>query len=191
MDVKKLRRIYITISILLGIFSPILCYILLPEFNIIEHPLSYFGVVEKTNLFWQVSLILIALGLLVNGLRAINNFIRRIGFHIALKIILLTSVFFLILTASFSMQYDFWHHLFAILFFLLYNFFVFFFGLIRSLSYVRRGLFSVVIGCLMLFSSLLLLPFPSSGIAEIAHISLIIFWNTSIFLKRKKNDLYK
>ena len=82
MDVKKIRRIYITISILLGVFSPIVCYILLPEFNIIEHPLSYLGVVEKTNLFWKISLTLIALGLLVNGLRAINNFIRITDFYI-------------------------------------------------------------------------------------------------------------
>ncbi|MEE2930936.1 MAG: DUF998 domain-containing protein [Bacteroidota bacterium] len=186
MYVKRLRRIYITISILLGILSPIICYILLPEFNIIKHPLSYFGIVEQTNMFWQFSLIIISFGLVINGIRRVNQFIKRKNFHIILKSILIVSTIFLILTALFTMKYDFWHHLFAILFFLTYNFFVFLFGIIRSLSYVRRGINSVIIGCLMLLSSLLILPFPSSGIAEVIYITLIILWNSLFFLKGMK-----
>ena len=61
--IKLIRNIYISCAIATGIISPIVCYLLLPEFNIKQHPLSYFGVVEKTNFLWQISLILISIGL--------------------------------------------------------------------------------------------------------------------------------
>ena len=184
--IKLIRRIYISICIALGVISPLICYFLLPEFNIKEYPLSYFGVVEKTNLFWQISLTLISIGLYVNGSGRIDEFIKRKKYHLPIRILLFIACSCLFLTAIFNLKYNYWHHLFAISFFLIYFFFVFIFGLIRSLTYVRRGLFSVIIGCLMLFSSILLLPFPSYGIAEITFISLVILWNLTLFVKSLK-----
>ena len=183
---KLIRRIYISGCIAIGVISPIVCYFLLPEFNIKQHPLSYFGIVERTNLFWQISLILISIGLYVNGSRRIDELIKRKKYHLPIKILLFIACSCLFLTAIFTLKYNYWHHVFAISFFLVYNFFVFIFGLVRSLTYVRRGLFSVLIGCSMLFSSILLLPFPSYGIAEITFTSLVIFWNTTLFVKSLK-----
>ena len=184
--IKLIRRIYISGCIAIGIISPIVCYFLLPEFNIKQHPLSYFGIVERTNLLWQVSLILISIGLYVNGNRRIDELIKRKKYHLPIKILLFIACSCLFLTAIFTLKYNYWHHVFAISFFLVYNFFVFIFGLARSLTYVRRGLFSVTIGCLMLLSSLLLLPFPSYGITEVIFISLVIIWNVTLFVKSLK-----
>ena len=184
--IRLIRKIYISCCITTGIISPIFCYFLLPEFNIIEHPLSYFGVVKKTNLFWQISLILISIGLYLNGSKRIDELIRIKKYHLPIRSMLFVSCSCLLLTAIFTLKYNYWHHVFAISFFLVYNFFVFIFGLARSLTYVRRGLFSVTIGCLMLLSSLLLLPFPSYGITEVIFISLVIIWNVTLFVKSLK-----
>ena len=184
--IKLIRKIYIFSCLVIGVISPIVCYFLLPEFNIKQHPLSYFGIVEKTSLFWQISLILISIGLYVNGNSCIDELIKIKKYHIPIKTLLFIACGCLFLTAIFTLKYNYWHHLFAILFFLVYNFFVFIFGLVRSLTYVRRGLFSVLIGCSMLFSSILILPFPSYGIAEITFFTLVIFWNTTLFIKSLK-----
>lgn len=184
--ITLIRRIYISCCITTGIISPIICCFLLPEFNIIKYPLSYFGVVKKTNIFWQISLILISIGLYLNGSKRISELIRIKKYHLPIRTILFIACSCLLLTAIFTLKHNYWHHLFAISFFLIYNFFVFIFGLARSLTYVRRGLFSVTIGCLMLLSSLLLLPFPSYGITEIIFISLVIIWNGTLFLKSLK-----
>jgi len=78
------------------------------------------------------------------------------------------------------------HKIPALLFFLTYNFFIFLFGLARSRSYVRKGLFSALTGSCMLLSSLLLIPFPSYGVAEIVYILLIFFWNIVMWLQQQK-----
>ena len=38
----------------------------------------------------------------------------------------------------------------------------------------------------MLLSSLLLIPFPSYGVAEVIYIMLVFFWNITIFIKTNK-----
>ena len=47
-------------------------------------------------------------------------------------------------------------------------------------------IFSVSIGSLMLLSSLLLIPFPSYGVAEVAYIFLVFFWNIIMWLQQQK-----
>ena len=83
------------------------------------------------------------------------------------------------------MEHHLFHKIIALIFFCGYNLFVFMFGIIRSFSYVKKGIFSVSIGTLMLLTSLLVIPFPSYGVAEISFIILISIWNTKILLKNK------
>ena len=100
-----------------------------------------------------------------------------------MKILLRISVLCLILTAVIDMSYHWTHKIVALIFFCGYNLFVFTFGLVRSLNYLKRGIFSVTMGTLMLLTSLLVIPFPSYGIAEIAFIILISIWNTKILFR--------
>ena len=196
--IKKIRKLYISFSILIGILSPLVIYISFVDWNgdgIInnadffdprEKPLSYFGIIDKTSTIWTISLIIVAIGLLWGGFTRINQFFKDFKQKITLKIIVFFAFICLIMTAIIPMNEGLWHKLPAILFFLSYNFFVFAFGLLRSLSQVRSGLFSVCIGSLMLLSTLLLIPFPKGGVSEILYIQLIAFWNLFMLFKGNK-----
>ena len=183
--IKVIRRIYIMFSILLGIGAPILCYWLIPHFNIENDPLSKFGISEHTSSIWLVSLMFISIGLWLNGEYRIEEMIRKKKWRPLLKWLLRVSTFSLLLMALIDMNWYWTHQILALLFFCGYNIFVFAFGIIRSLTYARRGIFSIIMATLMLFTSLLLLPFPSYGIAEIFYIFFIIMWNTKILFRKK------
>ena len=196
--IKKIRKIYIGLSILIGIASPLVIYISFVDWNgdgIInnadffdprEKPLSYFGIIDKTSTIWTISLIIVAIGLLWGGFTRINQFFKYFKHRIILKTTVFFSFICLIMTAIIPMNEGLWHKLPAILFFLSYNFFVFTFGLLRSLSQVRSGFFSVCIGSLMLLSTLFLIPFPKGGVSEILYIQLIAFWNLFMLFKGNK-----
>tara|TARA_B100001250_G_scaffold353971_1_gene327565 strand:+ start:181 stop:810 length:630 start_codon:yes stop_codon:yes gene_type:complete len=191
--IKFIRKIYILFSIFIGILSPLVCLYFAKDVNLTEKPLSYFALVDSTSIIWFISLIIIAIGLFWNGNARINQLIRNKNYKLLLKLALIISTFSLIGTATITMKFELAHKLFAASFFLIYNFFVFLFGLIRSLSQVREGFFSVTMGSLMLLSILLLIPFPSYGVAEIVYIQLCICWNLVLFIKgqkiNKKKDL--
>ena len=84
--VRIIRKIYLGISILVGILSPLVIYISFVDWNgdgIInnsdffdprEKPLSYFGIVDKTSTIWTILLIVVAIGLLWGGFTRINQF---------------------------------------------------------------------------------------------------------------------
>ena len=183
---KYIRKIYILTSILIGIISPLICLHFAKEVNLTEKPLSYFALIHKTSLFWLISLIILAIGIFWNGKEVINKFINNRILNLILKIILLLSSISLIGTALITMKYGLAHKIFALSFFLLYNFFVFLFGLFMSFSQVREGFFSVINGSLMLLSALLIIPFPSYGIAEIVYIQICVYWNLIMFIKSNK-----
>jgi len=199
--VKIIRKIYICLSILIGILSPLVIYISFIDWNndgIInnsdffdprEMPLSYFGIIDKTSLIWTTLLIIVAIGLLWGGFTRVNQFFKNFKQKIILKSIVLFSFICLIMVATIPMNEGLWHKLPAILFFLSYNFFIFCFGLLRSFSQVRNGFFSVCIGSLMLLSILFLIPFPKGGVSEILYIQLISFWNLFMLYKGNKRTL--
>ena len=184
--IQKIRRTYLIFSIILGIISPILCLYLFPEYDPRIHPVSYFGILKNTSWLFMISLIMFSIALFWNGLTIIRTIFKNTHYVLGLKILLLTSSICLFLTGAINMNFGHFHQIPALCFFLTYNFFIFLFGIARSQSYVRKGLFSVLIGSLMLLSSLLLIPFPSYGVAELAYIFLIFFWNTSMWLHKQK-----
>ena len=183
--VKRIRKFYLLFSILLGIASPLICLYLFPEYDPRIHPISYFGILQNTNYFFMFSLIIFAIAIFWNGITIIKKLIKNKSQQIWLLIILTTSSVCLFLTGTINMNFGTLHQIPALFFFLSYNFFIFLFGIIRSISYVRKGLFSVIIGSFMLLSSLLLIPFPSYGVAEVVYIFLIIVWNTVMWIHRQ------
>jgi hypothetical membrane protein len=182
------RRIYLIICLLLGAVTPLVCWYMIPDFNPIEKPLSYFGVVAHTSFIWNATLLVLAVGIYLNAQASFKAYFRKRRYRRFLRVLLWAAVCFLFLTAIVDMEHSLIHKLSAALFFITYNFFVFCFGLLRSLKYVRKGLFSVVIGSLMLLSSLLLLPFPSYGVFEIAYLSLILYWNSILLYNRVERE---
>ena len=181
---RLIRRIYLIVSLFLGILAPLFCWYMIPDFNPIHRPLSYFGVAELTFWYWNISVIIIATALFINAYRSIPIYFTNPNQKKLLEVLLSISFIALCAVALISMDNYIIHRVAAYSFFLVYNLFVFCFGFIRSLKYVRRGIFSITISILMLLSSLLLLPFPSYGIFEIAYFFLLLLWNTHLFYKR-------
>ena len=182
--VRFWRRVYLLFSMSLGVLSPLICWYMIPDFNPIEKPLSYFGVAEITAWYWNLSLIIISFAIYLNAKKSLPMYFIKIKTLRILRVLIVVSFISLFLTAVFSLNKPLIHRISSTGFFLTYNFFVFFFGISRSLKYLRKGLFSIFIGSLMLLSSLLLIPFPSYGVFEIVYVLLIIFWNASLFYKR-------
>ncbi len=182
--VRFWRRVYLLFSMSLGVISPLICWYMIPDFNPIEKPLSYFGVAEITAWYWNLSLIMISFAIYLNAKKSLPIYFNKLKTLRILRILLTVSFISLFLTAVVPMNRELLHRISASGFFLTYNFFVFFFGISRSLKYLRKGLFSIFIGALMLLSSLLLIPFPSYGVFEIVYVLLIVFWNASLFYKR-------
>ena len=178
------RRVYLIFSMFLGVASPVICSFMIPDFNPIEKPLSYFGVAELTAWYWNASLIMIAFAIYLNAKKSLRLYFNK-PFNIKiLHALIIISFVSLFLTAIVPMDNTLLHRISASSFFLTYNFFVFCFGIFRSLKYVRKGMLSMIVASLMLLSSLLLLPFPSYGVFEIVYGLLILFWNAHLFYKR-------
>jgi len=182
------RRVYLGFSLSLGIISPVICWYMIPDFNPITKPLSYFGVAELTSWYWNVSLIIIAFAIYVNAKRSLPSYFKKEAELKFLQTLLSISFVALCLTAIVSMDNLVVHRISAYSFFLGYNLFVFSFGFFHSSKYVRKGMFSMLVGSLMLLSSLLLIPFPSYGVFEIVYFSLLLFWNGHLFYKRMETE---
>lgn len=184
--IQKIRRIYFISSIIVGIASPLICLYFFPEFDPRIHPISYFGILQNTSLVFVISLVIFSGSIFWNGITVIRKLVKNEKYTVWLKLLVTISSLCLFLTGIIPMDFGPLHQIPALFFFLIYNFFIFLFGIARSRSYVRKGLFSVIIGSCMLLSSLLLIPFPSYGVAEIIYIFLIFVWNIIMWLKQQK-----
>ena len=174
--------------IFIGIFSPIYCWYLRPGFNPMEKPLSDFGIQEPTWLLWNSTLVFLALGIYLNAYTALRYYFKKRRFRYPLRVLLIISSLSLFFTGTIPMDYDIFHKIPAFLFFFTYNLFVFLFGFFRSLSTLRSGFLSIVIGLAMLFSLLLLLPFRSYGVFEFVYLALILIWNIYFLVIRIKEE---
>ena len=183
--IKKIRRWYITFSILLGILAPLVFIYLNPSFDPRIHPISHFGILADTKLFFKISIMILSIALFWNGETITRKMIKKNTWKNKLYILLLFASINLFLIGVIPMNWGLWHLLPAFFFFLFYTIFVFLFGIARSMSYVRKGFFSVFVAFLMLLTSLLINLFSSYGVAEIVYIFLIFLWNI-IMLSRKK-----
>ena len=189
-DFKKARfwrRLYLSFSIFLGLFSPLYCWYSFPSFNPFSDPLSKFGIEESTWIMWDVTLIISSIAIFLNSKHAIKYRFKKESTILFLNTLVIISSICLILIAIISIDVnESLHYWLAFMYFAVYNFYVFIFGLIRMYRDIRKGFFSVVMGSLMLLSTLLLIPFEGLGIFEIIYTSLVIFWNLVIFIKRLK-----
>ena len=184
--IKKIRRTYLIFSIIIGIISPLILLYFSPDFDPRTDPLSKFGILKNSAPIFMISLIIFSIALLWNGLTIVRKAIKNKHYRFILKLLLIIATINLFLTAIIPMDKGIWHQAPALCFFLIYNFFIFLFGIARSLSYVRRGFVSVMTGSLMLLSYLLVIPFESYGVAEVIYIFLIFFWNVIMWLKQHK-----
>ena len=153
-SIEKIRKLYLISSILVGILSPLTCLYLFPDFDPKKYPISYFGIFKDTSLIFLISLVIFSIAIFWNGITIIRKLIKQKKYHFILKALLITASVCLFITGIIPMDFKLLHQIPALFFFLIYNFFIFMFGITRSLSYVRKGLFSVLTGSVMLLSFL-------------------------------------
>ena len=183
--IRTLRRIFLALSILLGVFSPLFFLYKFPDFNPVIEPISTFGIKESTYLFWDFTIIVLAVAIFLNSKQAIKHHFRKKNVRLFLNLLVIVSSIALSFVAIISMKMNEpLHQAAAFTYFLVYNFYVFIFGLLRMYKDLRKGFFSVIMGCLMLLSTLLIIPFESYGVFEIFYVALVLFWNIVIFIKR-------
>ena len=123
--VRFWRRVYLIFSMALGIISPLICWYMLPDFNPIEKPLSYFGVAELTSWYWNLSLIILAFAIYLNGKKSIIHYFKIPKRNYTLSFLLFISFISLLLTAIIPMDNKLPHRISASFFFLIYNLFFF------------------------------------------------------------------
>ena len=123
--VKKIRKIYLAFSILLGILTPLTCVYLFPEFDPRIHPVSYFGILKNTTLIFTFSLIIFSAAILWNGITIIRKLIKNQKSQFWLRLILIISSLCLFLTGIINMDFGPFHQIPALFFFLTYNFLIF------------------------------------------------------------------
>ena len=151
--VKKIRRIYLFFSILLGVISPLLCIYLFPEFDPRIHPVSYFGILKNTSLIFILSLICFSIAILWNGITIIRKLIKYKPYQRGLKIILTTSSICLFLTGVIPMNFGAFHNIPALCFFALIIFLFFCLVLLELNHMSEKDYFrsSQAVSCYYLF----------------------------------------
>ena len=121
---KKLRKLYLISSILFGIVSPIICISFFPEFDPRIHPVSYFGILKNTSWIFLISLIIFSIAIFWNGITIIRKLIKNKNHQFILKLLLSIASICLFITGIIPMNYGPFHHIPALFFFLIYNFFL-------------------------------------------------------------------
>ena len=86
--VRFWRRVYLLFSMSLGVLSPLICWYMIPDFNPIEKPLSYFGVAEITAWYWNLSLIMISLAIYLNAKKSLPIYFKKLKTLRILRILL-------------------------------------------------------------------------------------------------------
>lgn len=181
-DWRKFKKHLMVVSTLIGIFIPIICFFLLPQWDISIEPLSKFGISNETKYLWLVFNQVIALLLFINNLNAIDHMRNEINlFKLKiLKHINIISIFSLSLSGFINMNYVYTHLIFACMFFFFYTAFIFWWGVFNIKYHLKKAVFSIIISLLILSSTYTLHMGYGYGVFEVIFILSIIIWNIKI-----------
>lgn len=181
---KKFKKHFMIISTLLGIFIPIYCVFLIPTWDISIEPLSKFGVSTETKHLWFFFTQVIALLLYVNNTNAIDHMLNSNIFHVKiLKWINIISISSLSLSGLINMNFVYTHLLFAVIFFLFYTAFIFWWGVFNIKYDLKKAFFSIFISLLILISTYTIQMGYGYGVFEAIFILSIIIWNIKVIDK--------
>lgn len=176
---------YRRLSIIIGIIIPIICYFAIPNINILNDPLSRFGIEPETKFVWILFNQLMSLALLSIG-RECNERITNPLHNKILKWLLYLALACFSLSGFITMDIKYPHLTLAGLFFLLYVGYIFWYGVFIK---VRR----ITILSIILVALCVLALFPtfmlsiSYGSFEVVFISSVIIWN---YVMMKFNDKF-
>ena len=185
--IRKIKRHWIEISFVLALIIPFIAGLVVTDWSIYSDALSDFGTHPGTAGIWSGYLIILAIGIWLQGMQKIEDSFEGVRSHI-LYYILNVAATSLMLTAFITEIFRGLHGLVAATFFISYMVFIFMYGFWQLESKLKEGAVSVVAGLLLLLTSLLIIPFKGLAIFEIAYVLIIVAWN---YIIHKKNRIEK
>ena len=148
---------------------------MIPGINILNDPLSRFGVEQNTKLIWLSFIIIMGIALLIFGKSANNNILNKTHRYI-LNLVLYTAIGSFIMSGIIDMTVQLTHLVLAGMFFLLYVLYIFIFGIYSSQYRILR--YAI---CITIINLLFLIPTFTLGISyglfEVVFIGSVLFWN--------------
>lgn len=158
-----------------GFITPIFCYNMIPDINILHDPLSRFGIEQSTKIIWLIFILIMGTVLLIIGKKANDNILNKTKRYI-LNLILYTAIGSFIMSGVIDMSIKMTHLVLAALFFLLYVVYIFIFGIYSSQYRILR--YAI---CITIINLLVLIPTFTLGISyglfEVVFIGSVLFWN--------------
>lgn len=187
--ILKIKAFYKRFALILGIVLPICLYAFMPGVSVFTTPLSFFGITQKTQTLWIVFNQLMAIALLMFGLKANENLAehpQNKKRKKILEILLVVSVMAFALSGMITMDIHIPHLTLAGIFFLVYVGYIFWYGYFSKHKTISLSLWSILIVVLNLIAIGLTFYFGISyGFFEIVFIFTVVFWNF-LMIKYKK-----
>lgn len=186
-DIEKIRVLkknWIEITLWLAILLPTIAGLSIKDWSLYTDALSDFGTHPGTAGIWSVFLVIVAIGLWLNGTIQIDEvYIKDKKKSYILFCILTTACIGLFLTALVTNEFHLPHGIVVAVFFLAYALFIFMFGFWQISTSLKNGAFSIISAFTLILTTLLVIPYSGLAMFEIAYISLIIFWNWALLKK--------
>ncbi len=158
-----------------GFITPIFCYNMIPDINILHDPLSRFGVEQSTRFIWLGFILIMGTALLVFGKNANNNILNKTHRYI-LNLVLYTAIGSFIMSGFIDMNVRMTHLVLAGMFFLMYVAYIFIFGICAKQYRILR--YAI---CITIINLLFLIPTFTLGISyglfEVVFVGSVLFWN--------------
>jgi hypothetical membrane protein len=186
--IRKIKRGWIEVSFILALIIPFIAGLVIKDWSIYADALSDFGTHPGTAGIWSVYLITLAIGIWLHGMQKIEEAYDGLRAHV-LYYILNVSATSLMLTAFITEIFRGLHGFVAGTFFISYMVFIFMYGFWQLKTKLKEGAPSVVAGLLLLFTSLLTIPFQGLAIFEISYVVIIVAWNYLISTKERVERL--
>lgn len=180
---STLLNYYRKISIILGIIIPIICYFMISDANILNDPLSRFGIEPQTKAIWILFNQLMALSLLSTGIES-NKIIKNTLHKRILSYLLYPSLICFSLSGFITMDIKYIHLSLAAAFFLLYLGYIFWYGIFSKIKRITALSSIIVLVCVL--SLLISISLKISyGVFEVVFILSVIIWNYIMIYSKK------
>lgn len=179
---RSLLNYYRKISIIIGIIISIVCYLMITDANILNDPLSRFGIEPQTKEMWILFNQLMALSLLSSGIES-NKIINNLLYKKILNYLLYTSLICFSLSGFITMDIRYIHLSLAAAFFLLYLGYIFWYGIFSRIKRITALSSIIVLLCVLSLIITIILKI-SYGVFEVIFILSVIIWNYIMIYKK-------
>lgn len=182
---ERVRRIQTIVSIIIFIAVFLFCWHA-TNFNIFVIQLSYWGVAIKSSIYWNVTVMLLAISLFFNVDYYVKNHIRMIDKNI-IRIVFASVFSALFITGLVNMHY-YIHNITAVYYFFVLPLVIYLMAYFnRKTIQYKEWLGHIIFStCMILVPLLFIHIFKGMAISEILHSVIVMLWSIWILKKEIK-----